>query len=147
MLCNGFTATPGLYQCYTTIIVQPPVLYCSVCKTVDGTHFVRDSLSIVNKHIWIIIALWVTGITELIVLICTWKSQAFSCVPSCMVKKPCYLNHLKFLIWIANSSETEVTARVVGAKKWKLDEDFTGTWGNGQKFNVGRNSSRINVVQ
>ena len=58
MLCNGFTATPGLYQCYTTIIVQPPVLYCSVCKTVDGTHFVRYLLSIVNKLIWSIMSDW-----------------------------------------------------------------------------------------
>ena len=31
--------------CEVVIIVQPHVVYCSVCKAVDGMHFVRDLIS------------------------------------------------------------------------------------------------------
>ena len=78
-----------------------------------------------------------TGITELIGLICIWEFEAFSSVPSPMVKKPSYLNHLKFLAFIGTSSEPEVTAQVVGARKQKLNEDFTGIQGYGLKFTAG----------
>ena len=70
-------------------------------------------------------------------LICTWSSEAFSCVPSPMVKKPRYLNHLQFLAGIGPSSEPEITAQVAGTKRRKLNEDFTGILGNGSKFTAG----------
>ena len=30
--------------------MQPHVVYCSVCKAVDGTHFVRDLISSDEAH-------------------------------------------------------------------------------------------------
>ena len=30
---------------YCAIIVQPHMVYCSVCKAADGTHFVRNLIS------------------------------------------------------------------------------------------------------
>ena len=42
-------------------------------------------------------------------------------------------NHFKFFVCIGTSSEPEVTAQAVGARKRKLNEDFTGIQRNGSK--------------
>ena len=88
----------------------------------------------------------VTGITELIGLICIWESEAFSSLPSPMVKKPSYLNHLKFLVGTGTSSETEITAQALEGKEVELNENFTGIQRNGSKFTAtGRSRSIIYV--
>ena len=63
-----------------------------------------------------------------------------------MVKKLCYLNHLKFLARTGTSSESEVTAQEVGARELKLDEDFTGIQGNGSKFTARKSSSMLFLI-
>ena len=50
-----------------------------------------------------------------------------------MMKKSGYLNQFKFFALIGTSSEPEVTAQAVGARKRKLNEDFTGIQRNGSK--------------
>ena len=86
------------------------------------------------------------GITEFIGLICTWKSETFSYVPSPLVKKPCYLNHSIFLAWIETSSEPEITAQAVGARKRKQKEDFTGIKGDDSKFAACKCSSMLYFI-
>ena len=125
------------------VIVQPHVVYCTVCKAVDGMHFVRDLVGIVTKLNRILTALWVTGIIELLGLTCTWNSETFLYVPSPMVKKPCYLNHLKFLAWIGTSSETDIRAQAVGARELKLIEDFPGIQRDGLRFTAARCSGML----
>ena len=69
-------------------------------------------------------------------MIGTWNSEAFSSVLSPIVKKPSYLDQLKFLASIGTSSETEVTEHVVGTRKQKLNEDFTAIQGNGSNLQL-----------
>ena len=71
----------------------------------------------------------------LIGLICEWNSETFSALPSPMFKKPWYLKHLKFLARIGPSSELEITAEAVEARKQK------GIERNGSKFAAHRTSS------
>ena len=59
-------------------------------------------------------------------MICEWNSETFSAAPSPMFKKPWYLKHLKFLARIGPSSELEITAQAVEARKQKLNEDLAG---------------------
>ena len=87
-----------------------------------------------------------TGITELLGLICALNSQTFSSVCSPMVKKPCYLNHLKFLAWIGTSCKTEITAQAVGSRELKLNEGSTGVQGNGSKFTASRSSGMLFLI-
>ena len=70
-------------------------------------------------------------------LICTWNSETLSSIPSPWSRNHVIFNYLKFLALIGTSSEPEVTAQVVGARKQKLNEDFTGKQGNGSKFTAG----------
>ena len=48
-----------------------------------------------------------------------------------MVKKPCYLNYLKFPTWIGTSAETDIRAQAVRAGELKLIEDLPGIQRNG----------------
>ena len=89
MLCSDFKATFGLLQC--------------VCKDVDGTHFVRDLISIVAHNS--IMSDWHYRACRFDLYL-GWESEAFSSVPSPMVNKPSYLNHLKFLVsWGAGMAQ------------------------------------------
>ena len=36
--------------CNCAVVVQPHVVHCSVCKAVDGMHFVRDLISSDQAH-------------------------------------------------------------------------------------------------
>ena len=38
-----------LDQCWA-VVVHPRVVYCSICKAVNGTHFVRDLISSDQAH-------------------------------------------------------------------------------------------------
>ena len=70
-----------LNQC-CAVIVQPHVVYCNVCKAVDGAHFVRNLISRLAYRDSISI---MAGIAE----------KKFSAVPLPMVKKTCDHNSIK----------------------------------------------------
>ena len=117
------------------------LVYCSVCNVANGT--IRKSIrSDQADQYHIKLSLWWTVITELIGLICDWNSDTFWALPSPMFKKAWYLNLVKFRAWIGTSSEFEITAQAVEARKRKLNEDFTGIQWNGSKF-AARTSSSI----
>ena len=63
-----------------------------------------------------------------------------------MFKKPCYVNHLKFLACIGRSSKPEITSQAVGARELKLNEDFTGIQRNGSKSADRRSSSIMTLL-
>ena len=52
--CFGHVGKKNYFKldlcCEVIIIVQPHMVYCSVCKALDGMHFVRDLISSGQAH-------------------------------------------------------------------------------------------------